>query len=77
MTSYFCKNYKSNTGLMQNTKKYIVEHKEDPHSEMATVVTVLCIPEVFCKFIIYVTKWKLTREFPDFTFSIPMKENPF
>lgn len=56
MTSYFCKNYKSNTCLLQNMKKYIVERKEDPHAEMATVVTVVCIPEVFCKFIIYVTK---------------------
>lgn len=37
-------------------QKYIVEHKEDPHSVMVTVEIVVCIPEVFCKFIIYVRK---------------------
>lgn len=44
-------------------KKYIVEHKEDPHSEMAAVEIVVCIPEVFCKFILC-NKIEVNQEVP-------------
>ena len=68
--------FKSNKCLSQNMQRCILEDKGNSPFKRSYCQMVVNIPKVFCKFIRSVTKQKLTRKFPHFTFSLPVKESP-